>query len=920
MDINTFIQRVIQVSMVVFPVSPYYDQYKKLKHDPEGKKGFSRHVCGLLLIANVFKMFFWYGKRFDITLLCQSISMFIVQFILIHASKLDMRIIYLKTGKEWIYKSFTLYLVLIILISIVLSILGYYFNNSYVYLEIIGFIGISIEAAVPIPQAIRNYNNKSVKGFSKMVLIVWFTGDICKVCYHGFMHTPHQFFLCGLFQLFMDVVITSQWLYYSGSGVDWYDCYARKYGLYYVNEDMDDDEYSEYSFDNNSYQKCNTSSSSFDSNSFDYSSGANSTNMSPISTLKVNDHDGNGKYSFLKNKDDNMDHIIGNTKTEDNGLFTSNIQSSSNNKENLSLPIKSPYDRKNSQSSVSTFFSAGDEATGNDGDIEKESDEEDQRLIAVASANYATSDIKNDSPNNILNTNEDIDYEKCSTVQSLNSSIFTNKKDQNYYNYISDHADYSSCISDVDRYSPLSPPINGLSEDPGFLTDPNNQKRTKHHNHRHHRHSNNSSAEKSKHTPSLSTKRSKGNYGIDKSIFEYLQDGYGKLNPRLNEISFNNKTSITRTTTASNATDKTKINNLSSSNNDIMISIPDNSNNNNNSNDSNDNVDNNRQSPTKKLISNIVKKTFKNIVRKKKEFPYNQLEDENNNNDVELDSYEYSNQYSEQDPLKSLESEDNSNSNSNDNFNFDNKKHSNVINTNKENPNINSIDTINNQTKKNSYESLLVPKSQNTEESPSSFSNIQLQLNDNQNKIIDNSKPPSLSNKRKLHIQTQITTNNENTNIETSAVTPHSSMKSSTISTIISHTKPIGAATSKLISSSSAVINNTINNMQNTKRAKAKANAEAAFQAEIDTAFDGDDFDRDIRDGIGFNSIKNKSYNRKKEHDSNVSCYSSVASVDSSTEVRGQTNNFKNKLKTWTGFTINEVDYTESESKTPKVI
>ncbi|ORY72322.1 hypothetical protein LY90DRAFT_346321, partial [Neocallimastix californiae] len=172
--------------------------------------GFSRHVCGFLLIANIFKIFFWYGKRFDVTLLWQAISMFTVQFILLH-----MRITYLKTGKEWIYKSFTLYLVLIIIISLVLTIFGYFFNDSYLYLEIIGFIGISIEAAVPIPQAIRNYHNKSVKGFSKMVLIVWFTGDICKVCYHGFMHTPHQFFLCGLFQLFMDVVITSQWIYYS---------------------------------------------------------------------------------------------------------------------------------------------------------------------------------------------------------------------------------------------------------------------------------------------------------------------------------------------------------------------------------------------------------------------------------------------------------------------------------------------------------------------------------------------------------------------------------------------------------------------------------------------------------------------------------------------------------------------------------
>jgi len=83
-----------------------------------------------------------------------------------------------------------------------------------------------------------------------------------------------------------------------------------------------------------------------------------------------------------------------------------------------------------------------------------------------------------------------------------------------------------------------------------------------------------------------------------------------------------------------------------------------------------------------------------------------------------------------------------------------------------------------------------------------------------------------------------------------------------------------------LISTSSAGLSKINNRLQNTARAKAKANAEAAFQAEIDVAFDGDDFDRDIRDGIGFKSIKNKSYNRKKESDanSNISGYSSATS------------------------------------------
>jgi len=872
-----------------------------------------------------------------------------------------MRITYLKTGKEWIYKSFTLYLVLIILISIILTILGYFFNDSYVYLEIIGFIGISIEAAVPIPQAICNYKNKSVKGFSKLVLIVWFTGDICKVCYHGFMHTPHQFFLCGLFQLCMDVVITSQWLYYSGSGIDWYDCYARKYGLYYVNEDMvdDDDEYSNYSYDNNSYQRCNTSSSSSSSGNGDYgtSSEASSRNSSPSPTLKLNVNDGNGEYALLKNKDDDLDSPINNTKIDDSkSLVTNNslIQntkdkpSSTKINDNLLFP-NYPLHRRNSQSSISTFFSSADEAAGNDGDIEKESDGEEQKLFAVPSpntiysqavtsplshSNYIETDYRiNNHQNETQIVSEDLDYEQRSTVQPLNSSLFTNIKDANRYNYISDYS------SDIDPSSPLTPSAIEIPEDAGSLTDPSNKKRSKrHHHHHHHRnksfdkenididqiisefskkqfsefqhhHSNNSSTVKSKHSSSLSTKKSKENYGIDKSIFEYLQDGYGKLNPRLNEISFNNKASTMKATT--NTLNTKKSNNISTTtNNDIMIPIPDNNIIENKSNNNNDN--NNPSSPSKKLISDIVKKTFENIVGKKKNFNYNQLGVENGN-DIELDSYDHSNQYCEQESANSLiNNKSINNGKLKENLSKikvvdNNNIKSNTINDNKCNvivsDDINN-NTISNQPKENSYinESTSISKL-----SIASTSNSNVQTNVGQNKTTN------LSHNKNLHIQTQIKTNNDT--ITGSATTPYSSIKSSALSSIISHTKPLGVATSKLISSSSAVINNTL---QSTKRAKAKANAEAAFQAEIDIAFDGDDFDRDIREGIGFNSIKNKSYNRKKEFDDNISGYSSTASVDSSIEIQGQGSNFTNRLKNWTGFAINEVDYSENEPKTPK--
>jgi len=56
MAIDKLIEHIAQVSMVIFPVSPYFNQYLKLKHT---NQGFSLHVCGGLMLSNIFKIFFW---------------------------------------------------------------------------------------------------------------------------------------------------------------------------------------------------------------------------------------------------------------------------------------------------------------------------------------------------------------------------------------------------------------------------------------------------------------------------------------------------------------------------------------------------------------------------------------------------------------------------------------------------------------------------------------------------------------------------------------------------------------------------------------------------------------------------------------------------------------------------------------------
>jgi len=53
---------------------------------------------------------------------------------------------------------------------------------------------------------------------------------------------------------------------------------------------------------------------------------------------------------------------------------------------------------------------------------------------------------------------------------------------------------------------------------------------------------------------------------------------------------------------------------------------------------------------------------------------------------------------------------------------------------------------------------------------------------------------------------------------------------------------------------------------------------------------------------------------KDSENNSNASGYSSAASVDSA--IDGQGHHFARKWKNWTGFTINEVDYSENEQNT----
>ena len=73
----------MDIAMIAAPLLTYFFQINKF-HKTKSSKGFSKFICLLLFLGNIFRIFFWFGTHFKRTLLYQSIGIVIFQIILIH--------------------------------------------------------------------------------------------------------------------------------------------------------------------------------------------------------------------------------------------------------------------------------------------------------------------------------------------------------------------------------------------------------------------------------------------------------------------------------------------------------------------------------------------------------------------------------------------------------------------------------------------------------------------------------------------------------------------------------------------------------------------------------------------------------------------------------------------------------------------
>ncbi|XP_025993065.2 solute carrier family 66 member 2 isoform X3 [Solenopsis invicta] len=170
-------------AMIFGAVVPYVPQYKEIKRK-EDAEGFSLYVCLTLLIANTLRILFWFGKHYEFPLLLQSILMILAMFVMIKLcinvqnrtqiikSKervLTARFVYftdLDARFFWKWTDFRSYLGFMLLFAGVGGVMTYLFLDIPIFIEILGFLAVLIEAMLGIPQFLRNSTNKSTVGMS----------------------------------------------------------------------------------------------------------------------------------------------------------------------------------------------------------------------------------------------------------------------------------------------------------------------------------------------------------------------------------------------------------------------------------------------------------------------------------------------------------------------------------------------------------------------------------------------------------------------------------------------------------------------------------------------------------------------------------------------------------------------------------
>ena len=243
--LNKLTEFSMDIAMIAAPLLTYLFQINKF-YKTKSSKGFSKFICLLLFLGNIFRIFFWFGTHFKRTLLYQSIGIVIFQVILIHLcvkfqdisfisninninqqnitsdkpliyylinwkKTLDLKYIWKWTKEIEYYKFMSL-------IVFCLSLLGIIFDKINIYYHLLGIFAAFFESLTCVPQVYTNFKTKNTRNISFTMIFFWFLGDSFRLYYNIRFKAPIQMISGIAVQVTLDMIVCIQICIYNRKG------------------------------------------------------------------------------------------------------------------------------------------------------------------------------------------------------------------------------------------------------------------------------------------------------------------------------------------------------------------------------------------------------------------------------------------------------------------------------------------------------------------------------------------------------------------------------------------------------------------------------------------------------------------------------------------------------------------------------
>ena len=236
----------LDIFMTIGPAVNYIFQAIKF-YLTKSSIGFSNFVCLVTIMAHTTKVFFWFGERYVYTLLIQSILVIVIQLYIIYLcikyrkqpeklfsySLLPKKEISCKEKSKkclckifgcsdtfnpkliWRWDNvFEYYKFYFLVVAILTSLLFLCGIENKIYANIIGYINLVLELLSSCPQIIELYRTKNQRNISKLMVLMWFTGNVIKIYYNYYKNSPLQLILGAYVQVFFNIILIGQLIYY----------------------------------------------------------------------------------------------------------------------------------------------------------------------------------------------------------------------------------------------------------------------------------------------------------------------------------------------------------------------------------------------------------------------------------------------------------------------------------------------------------------------------------------------------------------------------------------------------------------------------------------------------------------------------------------------------------------------------------